>query len=331
MENSFMQTLIVFILFFLSIAAPEMECAEESPPEEIDQKNKVFHYYCTVADARHFPQLINLIGSIHKHDFNALDEIAVFDIGLNQDQRNIIDNIEKTKLYAVEKTHKDIDKYFQTSPQGRTVRGWYAWKPVVFKQALDQFPYFIYLDAGSLVLSSPDNLFRHVQQQGYFIITLGNHPIEERITQAVIDQIVLKLPKEQAEFVLNKDTSMIDAGFQGLSRDVLAAYVMPMYQNSKNLDLFADDGSSKKGFGEGRHDQTLFSIYANLNKMNMNPQGWSQLHFDGKSQPFHMHWDRNELNDFTSIYRSRGDYQYGGDKISYIHWKKPIEGQKKLY
>jgi len=318
-----------YSLFYSFLFLIHLNClvGEEVNKEERVSSEKTYHFYCTVADERHFPQLMNLIGSIHKNDFDHLDEIAVFDIGLSKEQLDYITTIEKVKVIPIEKKHPDITKYFATDPNGRSVRGWYAWKPVLFKQGLDLYPYFIYLDAGSLVLTSPDDLFQHLKQNGYFLIQISPHYIEERVTKPVIEKVVNKLPKEQGEFLLTKDAYMIDAGFQGISRKVLETYVLPMYNNVVDLELFADNGSSRMGFGAGRHDQTLFSIYAHANKMAMNGQGWSNLKIDGKSVPFHMHWDRNELNPQTCIYRSRCDYNYQGSKIGFIHWKKPLEGQ----
>src|SRR5439155_21284257 len=45
-----------------------------------------YHYFCTAADSSYFTHLLNLIGSIHKISFDQLGEIAVFDLGLHQEQ-----------------------------------------------------------------------------------------------------------------------------------------------------------------------------------------------------------------------------------------------------
>lgn len=281
-----------------------------------------FHYYATVADDRHFTMLLQLIGSIHKVDFDHLDEIAVFDIGLTPEQKDRLARIEKTKVYAVEKVHPDTCTYFQTNAAGRDVRGWFSWKPVAMKQALDMFPYVLYLDAGNLVLQSPDDLFKHIKQNGYYVMHIPPFSIEERITKPVVDKVIAAFPKDEQEFLLRSDTVMIDAGFQGISREVYEKYVLPVYKLAGDLSLFADDGSAKLGFGAGRHDQTLFSIFAQAERLKMNCQGWTNLQVDGKAVPFHIHWDRAEISDHTCIYRSRGDCYFGGDKVPYIHWLK---------
>ena len=42
-----------------------------------------------------------------------------------------------------------------------------------------------------------------------------------------------------------------------------------MYNLTKNLKNFEDDGSSIYGFGVGGHDQTLFSIHARLLQLDL--------------------------------------------------------------
>jgi hypothetical protein len=41
-------------------------------------------------------------------------------------------------------------------------------------------------------------------------------------------------------------------------------YVKPLYLLAHNMQLFEDDGTTSRGFGGARHDQTLFSIRARI-------------------------------------------------------------------
>src|SRR3989339_373846 len=76
-------------------------------------------YYCTYADSRHYELLLNLIGSIHRIDFDRLGEIMVFDLGLNEGQRKHLDTIQKANVYEVEKVNSDILTPFVSSPSGK--------------------------------------------------------------------------------------------------------------------------------------------------------------------------------------------------------------------
>lgn len=240
-------------------------------------------YIVTAADEDFFPSLLNFIGGIHKSNFDHLAEIAIFDLGLTVEQKKTLKKIAKTNIYSVEMTHPDLLKHFNTRPWGKPARGWYAWKPVVIKQALDMFPDILYLDAGILVLQPLDNLFRHIRKQGYFF-TDCDHSIEWMTTKYVIKEF--DLHSQDKQWILDPNTYGINGGFQGLTHKLYNNYVLPMYEHSKNLTLFIDDGTTPKGFGTGRHDQTLFSIYVRLLHLEifkLRSPNW--LTADGKAIP----------------------------------------------
>lgn len=280
-----------------------------------------FHYYATVSDAYHYPLLVNLIGSIHKNDFEHLDEIAVFDIGLQPEQRQTLEQIAKVKVFSVEQRNPDILTYFVTSDWGKSVRGWYTWKPVLMKQCLDMYPYFLFLDAGSLVLNSTDQLFCHIEQNGYFFIDV-NHNIVDRMTIIVKDFFVAKLNEDQQSIVMNPTTKMIAGGVQGISRLIYFDYVFPLYLAAGNCDFFKDDGTATLGFGAGRHDQTLMSILARGKGFkSINSEGWSKLRVNQQDVPFHYHWDAHQVLPETTIYSCRWNYSHSKDMPSHIRWK----------
>jgi len=266
-------------------------------------------YFCTCADSFFFPRLLNLIGTIHKVHFDDLGEIAVFNLGFTAEQIDKLNSIQKVKVYDLEMTHPDLLKHVHVgnadgSPgQGRMVRGWYAWKPVVIKQGLDLFPYMLYLDAGCLVMNRLDDLFKHIQKNGYFLVGCG-HNIRWMTTKSIIEKF--DLLSEKRKWILDDRTSGISAGFQGLTRDVYDAYVNPVYTMSKDLRNFMDDGTCPNGFGTSRHDQPLFSIQASLLGMHVNRIDPLQknpivLHTDTGPSNFWMTWDPKYSNDKTHI------------------------------
>ncbi len=279
------------------------------------------HYYCTVADAKYFPLLLSLIGSIHEVDYDHLNQIAVFDIGMTEEQRATLEKIEKTHVYDVEKVHPNIFTEYRANNDGKIVPGWYLWKPVILKQASEKFPYFLYVDAGTLILNSPDALFSHIEQNGYFFLNISPHNIEARVTKSVLEKVVAKFPPEKQKHLLREDTPMIDAGLQGISQKIYQRYILPNYKLASDFTLFADDGSAKLGFGAARHDQTLSSIFVHVENLHLNPQGWSNLKVDGREVPFHMHWNPYEINEKTCICRSRSNNLFDGDKTVHIYWK----------
>ena len=259
------------------------------------------HYYATSADKEFFGKLIRLIKSIYQHDAQNTKQIAVFNLGFTQAQRKELKKFNKVVVYEIEKRHPALLTHFKTSPHGRMVRGWFAWKPIAIKQALDLFPYVLYLDAGLQVLKPLDHIFSYIQQQGYFLVSAGAHNIIDRITKPVLQKIVWSKTQTERQLLNNPKTYMISAGIQGLSRNYYDCYVKHVYDHASDLLLFADDGSAKMGFGAGRHDQTLFSIYAHLAGMQQFGQGWNRLAVDGVQIPFHMHWDPKQLNEHSCL------------------------------
>ena len=266
----------LFIIPIIILLFPKIGLSQKLIPIETSTPQ----YYCTAADSRFFIPLKNLIGSIHQTNFNNLANIAVFDLGLTNDQINELNKMQKVKVYEIEMINPNIRTFFKTDKNNRVVRGYFAWKPVVIKQSLEKFPYILWIDAGSTILKPLNFLFQYIKENGYFLQfnPQGEHyNIDNRITKTVLDEIVTKLPIEIQKKILNPKQVMIDGGMQGLSRKIWDNYIIPMYEFSKNLKLFEDDGTCKIWFWRRRHDQTLFSILAlNLN-FTIHPLGWFEL------------------------------------------------------
>ena len=138
-------------LFFLLFGLHVLCAAQENSQKKI--------YIVTAADKVFYREILQLVGSIHKVNFNQLGGIAVFDLGLSDEQKRHLRKIQKLTVCSVEKTHPDIIKPFKKDNGTHWVPGWYAWKPVVIKQALDKWPYILYIDAGAIVLKPLDYLF----------------------------------------------------------------------------------------------------------------------------------------------------------------------------
>lgn len=282
------------------------------------------HYYCTPSDDRHYALVKNLIGSIHHIDFEHLGEIAVFDLGLKPEQIAELNKMQKVKVCKVEMTHPDLLTPFVTADNGRKVAGYFAWKPVVIKQALDMYPYVLYADAGTTILKPLDDLFEYIQDKGYFLLSCthnANCNLPNRITKNVVDAVIKKLPQKTQDILLSEHTIMIDAGMQGVSRAMMESYVLPMYNFAHNVDLFKDDGTAKFGYGAGRHDQTLFTVLAHVLGLKIHQEGFITLDYANKKVGAHIYWDRSGVNDNTIIYRSRHDNTFDGGRQQYIKFK----------
>jgi hypothetical protein len=227
----------------------------------------------------------------------------VYDLGLNEKALENLNKIDKLKVYQIEKINPDILKDIQTDTH-RYVKGLFSWKPVIIKQALDMHNEILYLDAGTTLLKPINNLFKHIEQNGYLFFDCG-HSIKWMTTEYVKQKFDLE--KEENKWILDDNTVGIDAGFQGVSRKVYNEYIMPMYELSKDIRNFFDDGSCPEGWGTGRHDQTLFSILVQKLNYKITKHGTvsSDLNIDNKPVPFHLTHLPQQLKPETDIFRSR--------------------------
>ncbi len=288
-----------------------------------------YQYFCTAADAKYFSNLLNLIGSIHNVSYKEVGEIAVFDLGMTQEQIEHLRTIEKVTVRRIELTHADLLKQFVVSGYGKTVPGWYAWKFVILKQALELFPYALWVDSGTTILKPLNTLFRYIQDSGYFLCTMGDekfydqivHPIKWGTTDYVKEYF--HLDRSERKWILDKEPLL--SGTLGVSRKALDYLVDPLYKFSYHLRLFEDDGTTENGFGTARHDQTILSIFAYKNGLTIHSEDHTQgmpiyLPINGKYEDFYVTWDKEFVNDNTCIYNSRCDlsnYDYHVNCIRY--------------
>jgi hypothetical protein len=134
--------------------------------------NSIPMYFCTAADSKHYPILLNLIGSLHKHNYQDIEDILVYDLGLDKNQKEELSNIKKVSVCDVDKVNPSILTNIETGVN-RSVKGLFSWKPVIIKDALDKYPYILYLDAGTTILKPLNNLFKHISQNGYLFFDCG--------------------------------------------------------------------------------------------------------------------------------------------------------------
>ena len=302
---------MIFFLFFLTFLS-------------LSRLQSIPQYYATAADEAHFYLLKNLIGSIHYTNFDQLKEIAVFDLGLSLEQKEELKRMQKVAIYIPEMVNPEMLTYAITAPNGRMIRGNFSWKPVIFKQSLEMFPYVLYMDSGTTVLKSLDDLFEQIDTNGYFLLSCtkdSNNNVPHRLTQNVIKAVLPTRLKAEQAVAFDQDTYMIDGGLQGLSRRIYSSYVLPLYEYAHNKELFKDDGTAPLGYGEARHDQTLCTLLAYWLNLKIHDEGNFSLDLKENSKEMRIDWQRSEINTKTIIYRSRADYMFKGGQTHYVRYK----------
>ena len=306
---------ILFLLFLFSYSFSILHCTT----------HKIPLYFCTAANARYYKRLLNLIGSIHHTNFDETADIAVFDLGLSTEQLNHISTIKKISLHQVEHTHPNLLKDFVVNSQGKKAPGWYAWKPVVIKQSLELFPYLLFLDAGTTVLQPLTPLFRHIIEHEYFFTDCG-HDINSMTTTLVKKAFHLESPRRS--HILSPRTYGLNAGIIGITQALYIDFIYPLYNLSRDLRYYCDDGSAPKGFGFARYEQTLMSIYARLLGLKIFKKDWGDgteipISYNGTRSYIHITEIEQYRKPHTAIWHSRTDILHGHNSYEkYIRYKK---------
>ncbi len=281
-------------------------------------------YYCTGANWAYFDSLLNLIGSIHATNFEELKEIAVIDLGLHPEQVEQLNKIEKVSVEPLEKMHPDVLEYYRG--HGLVVFGWYAWKPGAIVQALRKFPYVLWLDAGTEVRNRLDHLFEYIRTQGYFLCTIGDqkdfkgkwlHSVGWGTTSFVKDAFALG--NEEKRWILEQESVM--GGVIGVTQAKQDLFLNDLYQLSKDLRYYADDGTASQGWGSARHDQVLLSFFAYSRNLTV----YAQDGMEGKpialpTAPLHITWAKKWVDEKNEIFNCRTDksqHEYHFSKIRY--------------
>ena len=285
-------------------------------------------YYCTAACKDYYDRVLNLIGSIHRHNFDNVIEIAVFDLGLNSNQIEILQKIAKVHVYSSirEDYPSLLNRYIPPDASShfgwQWKPGWYAWKPIAIHEVLQKFPYVLWLDAGCTIQRSLDNLFRYIDQDGYFLATIGDdlfsdrfiiddegnqhlapiHPLGLGTTQFVKEQFDLENP--QNAWMLDQEFVM--ATLLGVAKRSELLFLNEWHALTQDIRNFADDGTTPDGWGTARHDQTLLSILALRNNLKIFPldsvQGTAiNLDLQGDKHPLYMAWRSGLIGKNTHI------------------------------
>lgn len=269
---------------------------------------------CTAVNNGYMGPILNMIGGLHKNDFDRIEEIAVFNLGLTQTNINKLSSIAKVKLYEVEQVHPDILKSFKTRKGGKPVPGWYAWKPVVIKQMLDLYPCVLWIDAGTTINKSLSDLFEHIWYKGYFFMSTCGQKLKEHATHYVIQRFGLK--KSPHHKILEKQG--LQPGFAGFTHSVYNSIIMPLYEMAKELRPYADDGTAPGGFGNARHDQTLFSTLALLNNLHI----FYTYHFRDKTITLEL--PENKTSEFSFSNKHNGHIWFSRNKPNLEYFGKFI-------
>jgi len=140
----------------------------------------------------------------------------------------------------------------------------------------------LYLDSAIEIVRDLRPVFDYICKKGHLLFE-SVRTIKWMATDYIIKKFNLYAPK--LAHLLNAQG--IDAFIIGLTRDHYHDYVVPLYELSKDLRNFAEDGSTQTA----RHDQTLFSLQAYYVKLSFVKMD-SQVFIDKNNNK---RWCRSDL------------------------------------
>jgi hypothetical protein len=129
---------------------------DKMPVEETNNNEDTNWVIITASSSPYFPQLINFIGSLHYHCFNRLKKIIVYDIGLESQEKDYVQQLSKVRI-------KRVPQFCAHA------FAWWTWKLWVLKDCAenDNCDEFLYCDAGLQIQNDLTPIFDLIHHYGY--------------------------------------------------------------------------------------------------------------------------------------------------------------------
>jgi hypothetical protein len=195
----------------------------------------------TTANSLFYYSVLTLINSIHKHSFNLIDKIIVFNLGLCQEEINRLKKIKKVSVVNYPDNARDLHSKFLEPKQ-------YVYKVYCLKNASSFGSNILWLDAGIMALEPIDEIFNTIEKEHIFLV--GDVHLNKSYTHKECIRIMNASEEELA-------AKQLSAGIIG-------------YKVNGNFQKFVDEaykfslieGCVDGGNEDHRHDQSVFSILA---------------------------------------------------------------------
>jgi lipopolysaccharide biosynthesis glycosyltransferase len=190
----------------------------------------------TASNTKYFNSLLTLIASIHRDSYDLVDQIFVFDLGLDVQEQNRIKALSKVSLV-------NFSNDVNTSPSD------YAFKCYAVHWGAEKAENILWLDAGVMALGPIDEMYDIIENNNIFLVEDKNHR-NSRWTHEKCREIMKASDSELNDFQLS-------AGILGYKKNgKYQSFINDAYEFSKIKECIS--GSSENH----RHDQSIYSILA---------------------------------------------------------------------
>jgi predicted O-methyltransferase YrrM/ubiquinone/menaquinone biosynthesis C-methylase UbiE len=195
--------------------------------------------FATAASAEYFPQVVNLIGSIHRHAIKNISKIVLYDLGLTAEQTAFLSQLAAVKI-------KSVPAFYTHA------FSWWTWKLWAIKDCAETetSECLLYCDSGVQLQNDPAPIFEIIAQQGYALWHAGGHLNRDWTTAEVYRSLGL---------IKEGDSSLqIMATVQGYTAQGWAKVNL----NDTALKLAGDERLMRPSSDcvDNRHDQSLMSL-----------------------------------------------------------------------
>lgn len=252
MQVSEMKWVKSFFLFFCLIVA-------SLKGENIESLQR--RILVTACNAPYFQSCLTLIASVHRTSLAVIDEMVVYNLGLDPIQIEILNTLKNVRVKSFEEIkHKypelDLD-FFYTRP------ACFGWKQVCLKDVTDREGDLVFwLDAGIVLLGSAQEIYDQIERDDIFLVRDPSQ-INAIWTHTCCIEIMDATENELSDFQLlggiqghkrgGKYQNMMDEALKySLIRECIEGYKFFDYG-------FSMDGNRIQGH---RHDQSILSILA---------------------------------------------------------------------
>lgn len=241
----------------------------------------------TAANSPYFESLKTLIASIHKHSFDLIDQISVYNLGLCEEEINILNRFEKVKVLNF-----DLSLPFE----GYLVPKQHAYKCYCVYNEQFNSKNVLWLDAGVMLLKDIKEIFDIIDKEDIFLV--GDSHLNIRFTKRYCAE-VMKASNEELHDV------QLSSGILGYkSKGIYQKLIDEAFELSKIEGVVNGDEENH------RHDQSVYSILASrmkCKKYDIDRYGyWTDV---SRSLQTAL------KNDAVIFVHRRGHYDYSGLKL----------------
>lgn len=194
----------------------------------------------TAANSPYFDSLKTLVDGIHEHNFDLIDKIVVYDLGLTEYEINNLNNLQKVEIKKFEISPLPFEDYLK--PKGHAYKLFCLWQEQNFAKNI------LWLDAGVMPLRSIKEIFDIIEKEDIFLV--GDIHLNKNFTKKSCVDIMNASEKELED-------NQLSSGILGYkAKGNYQKLIDEAYEYSKIEGCVVGDEENH------RHDQSVYSILA---------------------------------------------------------------------